>query len=112
VPDLTPLDLEELKRLAEASEADNTNPDYFAAVRSLEAFNQAASPQVVLSLINQIEGMRAALEPFAACARELEGWPEEGIPRAPDGEWAKFRLLTDDYRRAAAALSTEDRRGG
>ena len=44
-----------------------------------------------------------ALAPFAKCANELDG--DKDVPRAPDGEWAKFRLLTDDYRRARAALA-------
>ena len=46
--------------------------------------------------------LRDALKPFADCAAQLEG--SEDVPRAPDGEWAKFRLLTDDYRRAARAM--------
>lgn len=68
------------------------------------AFIAAANPEVVISLINQVEALRAALAPFAACADELDG--NEDVPRAPDGEWAKFRLLTDDYRLARQALST------
>lgn len=42
-----------------------------------------------------------ALGPFADCANELDGSVD--VPRAPNGEWAKFRLLTDDYRRARTA---------
>lgn len=45
----------------------------------------------------------AALKPFADCAAELDG--NEDVPRAPEGEWAKFRLLTDDYRRARDAVA-------
>lgn len=49
--------------------------------------------------------LREAIKPFADCAAELDG--SEWTPRAPDGEWAKFRLLTDDYRAARAALTPE-----
>lgn len=47
-----------------------------------------------------------ALKPFADCAEELDG--SEYTPRAPDGEWAKFRLLTDDYRRAREVVAMID----
>ena len=53
----------------------------------------------------RVARLEEALRPFAACADELDG--SEDVPRAPDGEWAKFRLLTDDYRRARAALSSD-----
>jgi|GEM_PF-4689842 len=49
------VDLAELKRLAEAAEADNANPNYFEAARSLQSFNEAANPSVFLSLIAEIE---------------------------------------------------------
>jgi len=49
--------------------------------------------------------LREAIKPFADCADELDG--SEWTPRAPDGEWAKFRLLTDDYRAAREALTPE-----
>ncbi len=57
----------------------------------------------------EVERLREALAPFAACADELDG--SEDVPRAPDGEWAKFRLLTDDYRRARAALAARSGEG-
>lgn len=47
-----------------------------------------------------------ALKPFADCAAELDG--SEDVPRAPEGEWAKFRLLTDDYRRARDVVAMVD----
>lgn len=62
-------------------------PEAAAAIERLAAENAA---------------MRVALKPFAECAKELDGCAD--LPRAPDGEWAKFRLLTDDYRRARTAL--------
>lgn len=44
-----------------------------------------------------VEGkLEQALLVFAACARDLG-------PDVPDDEWAKFRLLASDYRRAHAA---------
>jgi hypothetical protein len=49
------VDLGELKRLAEAAEADNENPNFFEAVRSLQSFNEAANPAVILKLIAEIE---------------------------------------------------------
>lgn len=48
-----------------------------------------------------------ALQPFAGCAEELDA--TQDTPRAPDEEWAKFRLLTDDYRRARAAFQNIER---
>lgn len=45
----------------------------------------------------EIARLRAALKPFADCAEQIR--EDES-----DEEWAKFRLLTGDYRRAKAAL--------
>lgn len=42
----------------------------------------------------EVERMREALVVFAACARDLDA------TNTPDDEWAKFRLLASDYRRA------------
>jgi len=50
----------------------------------------------------EIERLREALEPFAKCADELDG--SEDVTPTPDDEWAKFRLLASDYRKARAAL--------
>lgn len=45
-----------------------------------------------------IEELRVALKPFADCAADWISDDED------DEEWAKFRLLIKDYRRARAAL--------
>lgn len=71
-------------------EAVNALPTLLARIEALEAENRK---------------IREAIKPFADCADELDG--SEWTPRAPDGEWAKFRLLTDDYRAARAALTPE-----
>ncbi|NTG00045.1 hypothetical protein G6L30_07915 [Agrobacterium rhizogenes] len=42
--------------------------------------------------------MAKALEPFAECCQYIEDTDD-------DEEWAKFRLIVSDYRRAKAALS-------
>jgi len=44
-----------------------------------------------------------ALEVFAACADELDATRETEM--TPDDEWAKFRLLASDYRKARAAIA-------
>jgi hypothetical protein len=44
----------------------------------------------------RIERLREALQPFANCAEQLEG--------EDDDEWAKFRLIVSDYRKAKTAL--------
>lgn len=49
-------------------------------------------------LVARIEQLEAALRPFADCAAQIDS--EES-----DEEWAKFRLLIKDYRRARAALT-------
>lgn len=59
--------------------------------------------QALRALQAEVERLRGALKVFADCADELDG--NADIPPAPDGEWAKFRLLTDDYRRARSALT-------
>ena len=46
-----------------------------------------------------------ALRPFASCADELDHETRETGREYPDDEWAKFRLLVSDYRRARAALA-------
>lgn len=52
----------------------------------------------------QRDSLRKAIAVFAECADELDGSPQDGIQPTPDDEWAKFRLLASDYRRARAAL--------
>lgn len=46
-----------------------------------------------------IKEMAEALEPFAACVDQIK-------PGESDEEWAKFRLLVQDFRRARTALSS------
>lgn len=55
-------------------------------IRLLEARLQAA------------EKMAEALKPFADCVEQISA-------DEPDDEWAKFRLVISDYRRARAALT-------
>ena len=155
MPDLTPLDLEELKRLAEAAtpgpwtcqEGSTSYPecddkDFWAAVLSPNgrdvitlyerygaknddrkdydfdaAFIAAANPATVLSLINQIEGMRAALEPFA---READTWSDQGleseiplfVAQSEGGSVFEAQFSLADLLRARQALSTDDRGDG
>ena len=45
-----------------------------------------------------IKELCEALEPFAACTDQISADED-------DEEWAKFRLLIKDYRRATTALS-------
>lgn len=52
-----------------------------------------------------IARMQAALKPFADCCDQISD--DES-----DEEWAKFRLLIGDYRRARIALSKHDRNEG
>lgn len=52
-----------------------------------------------------IKAALSALEPFAKCADELDIETKECGREWPDDEWAKFRLLVSDYRRARAAMS-------
>lgn len=54
--------------------------------------------------------LEAALAPFAApeLIEQLDGSPEHGVPRTDNDDWAKFRLLAGDYRRAAKALVKPD----
>lgn len=45
----------------------------------------------------EIARLRDALEPFADCCESIE-------PNEDDEEWAKFRLLIGNYRRARKAM--------
>ena len=58
-----------------------------------------AAPSLIQSARNEAR-MREALEPFAACCQQI-------ADDESDEEWAKFRLLIKDYRRARAALNPE-----
>lgn len=49
--------------------------------------------------------LREALAPFAACVDQIADDED-------DEEWAKFRLLIKDYRRARTALEATDKGGG
>ena len=46
-----------------------------------------------------------ALRVFANCADELDREKEATGREFPDDEWAKFRLIVSDYRKARAALA-------
>lgn len=74
-------------------------------VERLEANAEDYTGELQGEAAAEIRRLRAALKPFADCADELDG--SEYVAREPDGEWAKFRLLTDDYRAARAALKGE-----
>lgn len=73
-------------------------------VKAMQSAEQQPAPDV--------SGLVEALEPFAKCADELDGAPEDGIDPADDDEWAKFRLLVSDFRRARAALAAHRKGGG
>lgn len=47
----------------------------------------------------RIATLEAALKPFAECVEQIS-------PDEDDEEWAKFRLLIGDYRRAAKAFAS------
>lgn len=73
------------------------------------AGREAAALATRAEAADTIDALVKALEPFAKCADELDG--SEDVPSAPDGEWARFRLLTDDYRLARAALAMAKKEG-
>jgi hypothetical protein len=56
----------------------------------------------------RVQELEAALKPFADCADEIDYGDKERDEPTPDDEWAKFRLLVGDYRRARAALSAKE----
>lgn len=77
--------------------------EWDAAMSQREAVANAThiancSPATILALLADLDRMREALEPFAACADQIADTED-------DEEWAKFRLLVSDYRRARAALN-------
>lgn len=52
----------------------------------------------------RVRVLEEALRPFAKCADEIDYDDREREVPTSDEEWAKFRLLVGDYRRARAAL--------
>jgi len=60
-------------------------------------FTEKQVRDLIQQQLAEIERLSAALEPFAACVDQIAGDED-------DEEWAKFRLLVKDYRRAANAL--------
>lgn len=75
-------------------------------------FNAARPATTEQQSAPDVTALVEALEPFAKCADELDGAPEDGIDPADDDEWAKFRLLVSDFRRARAALAAHRKGGG
>jgi hypothetical protein len=70
----------------------------------------APAPDKVARLVDalavpEVRALVEAVAPFAACADELDAETASGGREWPDDEWAKFRLLVGDYRRARAALA-------
>ena len=55
----------------------------------------------IRAMLGGVEPVADALRPFAECVEQVSA--EES-----DEEWAKFRLLIGDYRRAAKALYSLD----
>jgi len=72
-----------------------------------DAFRARAHPAPSQSM----DAVREALEPFAKCADYIDADDrarseiEDGTYATPDDEWAKFRLLVSDYRRARSVLA-------
>jgi len=54
--------------------------------------------QALTDLSARVVELEAALKPFADCCEEIHRYED-------DEEWAKFRLLVKDYRRARKALT-------
>ena len=93
-------------------EKGRTNPSVFfcqtlagclgCTVDSLLGENTYREAQEIQKLREENERLKVAIKPFADCADELDG--NEYRPAPPDEEWAKFRLVVSDYRKARAAL--------
>lgn len=67
---------------------------------------KAESAADAILALPEIAELREALKPFADCIDQI-------APDEDDEEWAKFRLLIKNYRRAAAAyaaISTHKRK--
>lgn len=88
-----------------ASLADLKAHQYRDQLRQARAALAACQPMVE----GERERLRAALKPFAECVEQISD--DES-----DEEWAKFRLLVGDYRRAADAVralnTTKDQSDG
>lgn len=73
-----------------------------AEIERLHGFS-VANPDEILSTLRtmqaKLDEAELALEPFANCVEQIAA--DES-----DEEWAKFRLLVSDYRRAASALTS------
>ena len=59
----------------------------------------ARTPKASAQGVGEVERLREALKPFADCCDQI-------AEDESDEEWAKFRLLIGDYRRARAALAS------
>lgn len=78
-----------------ASGYEDHDADYARAIFRSQA--KAA----IRAMLDGVEPVADALRPFAECVEQISA--EES-----DEEWAKFRLLIADYRRAAKALYSLD----
>jgi hypothetical protein len=85
--------VEWLELRAKDIEGDSDSP-----LRVSTANNYWIAAALITSLAERNKRLEEALKPFADCM-EYIGHDED------DEEWAKFRLLVKDYRRARAALS-------
>ncbi len=80
----------------------------FGSLRIQEHFDYrlAVTYLAMKALDTEVGILREALQPFADCVEQIK-------PDEDDEEWAKFRLLIKDYRRAAKALANlRTNRGG
>ncbi len=81
----------------------------------LSGFDEASD--IALASQEREAKLVEALEVFAKCADELDYDDKATGRETPDDEWAKFRLLASDYRKARHALAayraqTEDQVDG
>src|SRR5690625_3982870 len=79
-------------------------------IAKLEAINLGLTKTLV-EMEEEKAKLVGVLEPFAACADELDGYPADGVEPSDDNEWASFRLLVSDYRRARTALASCRKQG-
>jgi hypothetical protein len=78
-------------------DCDVYTPQCATAEDAVDLWNMRAPDPALSTLLEQNRKLEEALKPFAECVVWIS--PEES-----DEEWAKFRLLIGDYRRAARAL--------